>query len=118
MNRREFLGSSAILASGIGRGAAGGRQPLGEARVLLFDSPDMPDLSVLLGNRPAVITPGREGEATLLAPDSEVTLQARFSREGPFEFCRIRPVPGSSLAAEELKLVWGFPMAVQRVDDP
>jgi len=110
MNRREFLGSGAILVPGIGRGAAGGRQPPGDARVFLFDSPDMPDLSVLLGNRPAVITPGREGEATLSAPDSEVALQATYSREGPFEFCRIRPAPGSFLAAEELKLVWGFPM--------
>jgi hypothetical protein len=110
MNRREFLGSSAILVSGIGSGAAGEHQPPGDPRVLLFDSPGMPDLSVLLGNRAAVITPGRKGVATLSAPDSEVTLQANYSREGAFDFCRIRPAPGSFLAAEELKLVWGFPM--------
>ncbi|MGO8787729.1 MAG: hypothetical protein ACLQVL_10160 [Terriglobia bacterium] len=61
MNRREFLGCSAILMSGIGKGAAGGREPPGDAQLLLFDSPDMPDLSLLLGNRPTVVTPGHEG---------------------------------------------------------
>ncbi len=64
----------------------------------------------MLGNRPAALTPRGEGEATLRAPESEVTLEARFSREGPFEFCRIRHAPGSFLAPEELKLEWGFPM--------
>jgi hypothetical protein len=71
----------------------------------------MPELALMLGNRPATLTPLSEAEATLRAPASEVTLQARFSREGPLEFCRIRPAPGSFLAPEELKLEWAFPMA-------
>lgn len=73
-------------------------------------SPDMPHLSLLLGNRPVTVKERRDGEAVLVAAASEVTLQARISRQGPFEFCRIRPAPGSFLAPEELKLVWGFPM--------
>ena len=112
MNRREFLGSSVVLASGIakGTGTAGEPPPQDRAGLVLFPGPDMPELSLFLGNRPTTITPQREGEVTLRAPESEVTLQARFTRERPFEFCRIRHAPGSSLVPEELKLEWGFPM--------
>jgi hypothetical protein len=53
----------------------------------------------------------RESVATLTAPGSDVRLEARSSREGPFEFCRIRHAPDSSLVPEELKLVWSFPMS-------
>jgi hypothetical protein len=50
------------------------------------------------------------GRAALAAPGSEALLEARLSREGAFEYCRIRPAPGSPLAPEELKLVWSFPL--------
>src|SRR5690349_14877606 len=71
---------------------------------------DMPHLSLLLGNRPVAVREHREKDAVLVAPASELTLEARLSRQGPFEFCRIRPASGSFPAPEELKLVWGFPM--------
>jgi len=48
---------------------------------------------------------------TLAAPDSEALLEARLSRQGQFEYCRIHHAPDSYLAPEELKLVWSFPMA-------
>jgi hypothetical protein len=110
MNRREFLGSGVILSSGLARGSPGPRRFPDQAQSSLFLDPDMPELSLLLGNRPAAMAPQREGQAMLSAPASEVTLQARFWRQGPFEFCRITPAAGSFLAPEELKLVWGFPM--------
>jgi len=90
---------------------AGGQAPLADrSRSLLPESPDMPELVLMLGNRPAAVTSRGEAEATLSAPASEVTLEARFSREGPFDFCRIRHAPGSVLVPEELKLEWAFPM--------
>lgn len=76
----------------------------------LLLSPDMPRLALLLANRPVAVTARRSGEATLAAPDSGAPLEARLEREGPFEYCRIRPAPDSSAAPEELKLVWSFPM--------
>jgi len=81
-----------------------------EDRGLLLSS-DMPRLSLLLSNRQAEVKQRGTRQATLAAPASEVLLEARLLREGPFEFCRIRPAPGSSLAPEELKLVWSFTMA-------
>jgi hypothetical protein len=86
--------------------AAAGQQERG-----LLLSPDMPRLSLLLANRPAAATQRTGHQATLTAPASEMVLEARLSREGAFEFCRIRPAAGSPLVPEELKLVWGFPMA-------
>ena len=80
----------------------------GEDSLLL--SPDMPRLELMLGNRPAAVRERNSGAAVLNAPDSEITLDAKLSREGQFEFCRIRPSAGST-APEELKLEWGFPMA-------
>ncbi len=80
-----------------------------DASLLL--SPDMPDLSLALANRPVAAGERSAGAAILTAPDSEVTLEARLSREGPFDYCRIRPAAHSTLAAEELKLMWRFPMA-------
>jgi hypothetical protein len=77
----------------------------------LLLSPDMPRLTLLLGNRPAAVLARGNSAAALRAPDSEVTLEARLSREAAFEYCRIRPAPDSSLAPEELKLEWSFPMA-------
>ena len=72
----------------------------------------MPRLTLTLANRPAEVKARRnDGSATLTAPDSEVTLQARLSRAGAFEYCRIRPASDSPPAAEELKLLWSFPMA-------
>src|SRR5215472_8429484 len=67
-------------------------------------SSDTPHLSLLLGNRPVTVKERHGGDAILVAPASEVTLQAQISRQGPFQFCRIRPAPGSFLAPEELKL--------------
>lgn len=81
-----------------------------EDRTLLL-SPDMPRLSLLLANRQAEVKQWRDGQVSLAAPASEVLLEARLSREGPFEYCRIRSGPGATLAPEELKLVWSFPMA-------
>ena len=81
-----------------------------EDRALLL-SPDMPRLSLLLANRQAEVKQWRNGQSTLAAPASEVLLEARLSRDGPFEYCRIRSAAGAPLAAEELKLVWSFPMA-------
>jgi hypothetical protein len=77
----------------------------------LLLSPDMPRLTLTLGNRPAEVKAHRNGIATLVAPDSEVALEARLSREGPFEYCRIRHASDSPLASEELKLLWSFSMA-------
>jgi hypothetical protein len=77
----------------------------------LLRNPDMPQLELMLANHPAGVIARREGVATLTAPGSDVRLAARSSREGPFEFCRIRHAPDSSLAPEELKLVWSFPMS-------
>ena len=77
----------------------------------LLLGPDMPRLTLTLGNRPAEVKAHRNGIATLVAPDSEVALEARLSREGPFEYCRIRPASDSPLASEELKLLWSFSMA-------
>lgn len=82
----------------------------GSADSSLLLSPDMPHLALLLGNRAVTVKGRGEGDAILVAPDSELTLQARLSRQGAFEFCRIRPAAGSFLAAEELKLEWEFPM--------
>jgi hypothetical protein len=73
-------------------------------------SPDMPHLSLLLANRPVTVKERRGSDAIIVAPASEVTLQAQISRHGPFQFCRIRPAVGSLFAPEELKLAWGFPM--------
>ena len=62
----------------------------------LLLSPDMPRLTV--ANRPVEVKARRGREAMPAAPDSDVTLRARLSREGAFEYCRIRPTPDSSLA--------------------
>ena len=77
----------------------------------LLLSPDMPGLSLLLANRQATVRERASGAAALGRRIPKCSLVARLSREGPFEYCRIRPAPGSPLAPEELKLVWGFPMA-------
>jgi hypothetical protein len=77
----------------------------------LLLSPDMPRLTLTLANHPIVAKARHGNEATLTALDSDVTLQARMSREGAFEYCRIRPAPGSPLASEELKVLWSFPIA-------
>ncbi len=77
----------------------------------LLLSSDMPGLSLTLANRPATVRERASGAAVLVAPDSEVALVARLSRQGPFQYCRIRPAPASPLVPEELKLIWRFPMA-------
>lgn len=110
MNRREFLGSSVAISTGIATGGTASARRTEPGRSQILFGPDMPDLFLFLGNRPSVLTPAAEGGSTLTAPDSEVTLQARFWSEGAFEYCRLRHAPGSSLAAEELKLEWAFPM--------
>jgi len=77
----------------------------------LLRSTDMPRVELMLANRPAAVIARHDGVVTLAAPGSDVRLEARSSREGSFEFCRIRRAPDSSLAPEELKLVWSFPMS-------
>lgn len=93
---RDFLGGAFAAAQ--------------EDRSLLL-SADMPQLTLALANIPVEVKARTAGEATLASPNSEAMLQARISREGAFEYCRIRPAVGSSLVAEELKLQWSFPMA-------
>jgi hypothetical protein len=105
-----LLLATAAWAQG-GRGFLGGAFAADQEDRGLLLSPDMPRLAVLLANRPAVVKTRGARQATLSAPDSEALLETRLAREGPFEYCRIRPAPGSSPAPEELKLVWGFPMA-------
>ena len=74
-------------------------------------SPQFPSLSLLLVNRKAEVDTRRSADDVVLrAPSSEVTLEARFTREGGFDICRIRHVPGTPTPAEELKLIWAFPM--------
>lgn len=80
------------------------------SRESLLLSPEMPGLVLTLANRPVEVRQRRMDEVVLRAPESEATLVARLSREGPFEFCRIRHAPGSFIPAEELKLIWAFPM--------
>jgi len=74
-------------------------------------SADMPGLTLALANRPAAVKERSGDSAVLMAPDSELTLQARLSREGAFEYCRVRPAANSPAVAEELKLMWRFPKA-------
>lgn len=83
----------------------------GQASGSLLLSPDMPRLTLTLANVPVEMKARNAGEAILTAPNSEVTLEARLSHEGSFEYCRVRPAPGSNRAPEELKLLWEFPMA-------
>jgi hypothetical protein len=74
-------------------------------------SPQFPSLSLLLVNRKVEVDARRGAtDAVLRAPGSQVTLAARFTREGAFDICRIRPEPGTPMPAEELKLIWAFPM--------
>jgi hypothetical protein len=76
-----------------------------------FAQEGIPGLTLTLANRPVEVKARLAGTMTLTAPGSEATLEARLSREGPFEYCRIRPAADSSLAPEELKLQWSLPMA-------
>lgn len=70
-----------------------------------------PDVSLLLANRNVEITERRGPKEVLLrAPGSKVTLVARFEREGAFDFCRIGQEAGSPVTADELKLIWSFPL--------
>src|SRR5689334_4536294 len=74
-------------------------------------SPQFPSLSLLLVNRKAEVDTRRSADDVVLrAPGSQVTLEARFTREGGFDVCRIRNAPGTATPAEELKLIWAFPM--------
>jgi hypothetical protein len=74
-------------------------------------SPKFPGVSLDLVNAPVMVKARRgPGEALLAAPGSELLLSAEFAHEGEFDFCRIRPAPGSPLPADELKLIWAFPM--------
>ncbi|MFN7997117.1 MAG: DUF6605 domain-containing protein [Bryobacteraceae bacterium] len=74
-------------------------------------SPKFPKLSLNLVNIPVTVKARLgENDATLAAPGSAIELRARYTHEGAFEVCRISPEPGSSQAADELKLIWAFPM--------
>ena len=70
---------------------------------------DMPGMWLMLANRPVAVKERSQAAARLAAPDSELVLEARLSREGAFEYCRIRPAANSPLVPEELKLEWSFP---------
>ena len=72
---------------------------------------DMPGLTLTLANLPVQVTARSDGGAALTEPHSEVTLEARLSREGAFEYCRIRPASGSRIVPEEVKLEWSLPVA-------
>lgn len=74
-------------------------------------SPHFPDVSLNLVNIPVRVgaRPAPD-EVVLRASGSRTVLRARFAREGSFDLCRIRPEPGSPLTADELKLIWAFPM--------
>src|ERR1035438_761842 len=91
-----LLLATAAWAQG-GRGFLGGAFAADQEDRGLLLSPDMPRLAVLLANRPAVVKTRGARQATLSAPDSEALLETRLAREGPFEYCRIRPASGSSL---------------------
>lgn len=85
-----------------------GNQPVDKSLLL---SPQFPSLSLLLVNRKVAVQARRAAdEVVLRAPGSETTLVARLVREGPFDVCRIRHEPGTPISAEELKLIWAFPM--------
>src|SRR5438046_2697126 len=43
----------------------------------LLETPDMPQLQLILANRPTAVVARRDGVATMTAPDSEVRLEAR-----------------------------------------
>lgn len=73
--------------------------------------PKFPSVSLNLVNVPVKVAARRgPDEVVLRAPGSEAVLRARFAHEGEFDVCRIRPEPGSPLPADELKLIWAFPM--------
>jgi hypothetical protein len=74
-------------------------------------SPKFPGMSLLLVNVPVKVEARRgPAEVVLRALGSEAVLRARFAHEGGFDVCRISPEPGSPLPADELKLIWKFPM--------
>jgi N,N-dimethylformamidase beta subunit-like, C-terminal len=112
MTRTRFL--AALLLASAARAQSGGflhaAFAAGNADRTLLLSPDMPNLELMLANRPVSVKTRQDSAATLTAPDSEVLLDARLSRVGAFEYCRIRPAK-DSFAAEELKLIWRFPLA-------
>ena len=80
-----------------------------QADTSLLLSSDMPGLWLMLANRSAAVQERSAGGAVLVAPDSEIALEARLSHEGSFEYCRIRPAANSPLVPEEIKLEWRFP---------
>jgi hypothetical protein len=85
-----------------------GIRTLGQSPLL---SPQFPSLSLLLANRRVEVDARRSANGVVLhAPGSQVTLVAQFTHEGAFDICRVRPEPGTPIPAEELKLIWAFPM--------
>ncbi|HKW96539.1 MAG TPA: N,N-dimethylformamidase beta subunit family domain-containing protein [Bryobacteraceae bacterium] len=75
-------------------------------------SKEFPSVSLLLVNH-AVEVKKRRGvnDAELRAEGSEAILLAHFAHEGAFDICRIRHKSGTPVPADELKLIWSFPMA-------
>jgi len=74
-------------------------------------NPKFPSVSLTLVNTPVKVAARRgPNEVVLRAPGSQAALRAQFSHDGAFDVCRIRPEPGSPLPADELKLIWAFPM--------
>jgi len=85
-----------------------GVQPLERSALL---APEFPGVSLLLVNRNVEVAARRGSqEALLRASGSEATLVARLEHAGVFELCRIRHEPGTPIPADDLKLVWAFPM--------
>ncbi len=73
--------------------------------------PKFPSVSLMLVNIPVKVAARRgPDEVVLRAPGSQAVMRAQFSHQGEFDVCRIRPEPGSPLPADELKLIWAFPM--------
>lgn len=85
-----------------------GVQPLAQSPLL---AGEFPDVSLLLANRNVEVKARRGPHEVLIrAPGSEAALTARFERQGVFDFCRIQHEPGTQIPAEELKLIWAFPL--------
>jgi hypothetical protein len=114
----RLLGACLLLSWGCGILPAADPAPANILQEAFGTNPDSPllspkfaSVSLHLVNIPVKVDarPG-PGEVVLRAPGSKAVLRARFAHEGEFDVCRIRPEPGSPLPADELKLIWAFPM--------
>ena len=77
----------------------------------------MPRLTMTLANRPVEVKARRGSEATLTAPDSDVTLLARLSREGSVRILPDSPRAGVVPCAGGIEAPLELSDGVQRIDD-